>query len=206
MKLRHSPSSPFVRKVMVLAYETGLEPKIERLPTVVAPNKPNLEVQRENPLIKIPSLLTDDGQVLFDSRVICEYLDSLHNGPKIFPPASTARWVALRQQALGDGIMDAAVGTRYETFLRPKELLWKDWVEAQMRRVRGGLAALDGKVNEGALAGPLTIGQITVGCALGYLDFRYPNEAWRDHYSALAKWYEVFAKRPSMQATVPPNA
>jgi glutathione S-transferase len=206
MKLRHSPTSPFVRKVMVLAYETGLEPKIERLPTVVAPNKPNLEVQRENPLIKIPSLLTDDGLVLFDSRVICEYLDSLHSGPKIFPVAGKARWVALRQQALGDGIMDAAVVTRYETFLRPKELQWNDWVEAQMRRVRGGLEAIDEKTREGALSGPLNIGQITMGCALGYLDFRYPTEGWRERHPDLAKWYADFAKRPSMQATVPPNA
>jgi glutathione S-transferase len=206
MKLRYSPTSPYVRKVMVLAYETGLEPKIERLPTVVAPDKPNLEVQHENPLIKVPTLVTDEGEVLFDSRVICEYLDTLHTGAKIFPPAGKARFVALRQQALGDGIMDAAILTRYETFLRPKKFLWNDWVESQMRRVRGALAALDGKVKEGALAGPLTIGQITVGCALGYLDFRYANEGWRARHAGLAKWYADFAKRPSMVATVPPNA
>ncbi len=172
MKLRYSPTSPYVRKVMVLAYETGLEPRIEHMPTTVVPDKPNLEVQRENPLIKVPTLVTDDGEVLFDLRVICEYLDTLHQGPKIFPPAGKARWVALRQQALGDGILDAAILTRYETFLRPKQFLWNDWVESQMRRVRGGLAALEGKLKEGALSGPLTIGQIAVGCALGYLDFR----------------------------------
>jgi len=204
MKLRYSPTSPYVRKVMVLAYETGLEPKIERLPTTVVPDKPNIEVQRENPLIKVPTLVTDDGEVLFDSRVICEYLDTLHQGPKIFPPAGKARWVALRQQALGDGILDAAILTRYETFLRPKQFLWNDWVESQMRRVRGGLAALEGKLKEGALSGPLTIGQITVGCALGYLDFRYATEGWRDRHPGLAKWYAEFAKRPSMQKTVPP--
>ena len=204
MKLRYSPTSPYVRKVMVLAYETGLEPRIERLPTVVVPDKPNADVQRENPLIKVPTLVTDEGEVLFDSRVICEYLDTLHQGPRIFPPAGKARWVALRQQALGDGILDAAILTRYETFLRPKQFLWNDWVLSQMRRVRGGLAALDGKVKEGALAGPLTIGQIAVGCALGYLDFRYPTEGWRERHPDLAKWYAEFAKRPSMVATVPP--
>lgn len=204
MKLRYSPTSPYVRKVMVLAYETGLEPRIERMPTTVVPDKPNLEVQRENPLIKVPTLVTDDGEVLFDSRVICEYLDTLHQGPKIFPPAGKARWVALRQQALGDGILDAAILTRYETFLRPKQFLWNDWVKSQMRRVRGGLAALEGKLKEGALSGPLTIGQIAVGCALGYLDFRYATEGWRDRHPGLAKWYAEFAKRPSMQKTVPP--
>lgn len=204
MKLRYSPTSPYVRKVMVLAYETGLEPRIERLPTTVVPDKPNLEVQRENPLIKVPTLVTDDGEVLFDSRVICEYLDTLHQNPKIFPPSGKARWLALRQQALGDGILDAAILTRYETFLRPKQFLWNEWVESQMRRVRGGLVALEGKVTEGALSGPLTIGQITVACALGYLDFRYAGEGWRDRHPGLAKWYAEFAKRPSMQKTAPP--
>jgi len=204
MKLRYSPTSPFVRKVVVLAIETGLDAKIERLPTTVAPIKPNDELAHQNPLMKLPTMTTDDGQVLFDSRVICEYLDSLHSGPKIFPPSGMARWVALRQQSLGDGILDAAVLNRYETAVRPKELQWPDWSAGQMRKIRNGLAALDGKVGEGALAGPLTIGQITVGCALGYLDFRYPNEGWRERYAGLAKWYADFAKRKSMTATVPP--
>ncbi len=204
MKLRYSSTSPYVRKVMVLAYETGLEPKLERLPTVVRPNMPNPEYQLENPLLKIPALVTDEGEVLFDSRVICEYLDTLHQGPKIFPASGKARWVALRQQALGDGILDAAILTRYETALRPKEFLWNDWIDGQMRKLRGGLVALDGKVKEGALSGPLTIGQITIGCTLGYLDFRYPDEGWRERHAGLAKWYAEFSKRPSMVATVPP--
>jgi len=203
MKLRYSLTSPFVRKVMVVALETGLDSRIEKIPTSVAPIKPNPEVQKENPLVKLPSLVTDDGQPLFDSRVICEYLDSLHGGAKLFPPAGPARWAALRQQALGDGILDAAVNNRYETFLRPKDKLWPEWSEGQLRKVRAGLAALDGKVAGGALGGALTIGQITVGCALGYLDFRYPDEGWRARHPALAKWYEDFSKRKSMAATVP---
>ena len=203
MKLRYSATSPFVRKVMVLAIETGLDSKIEKIPTAVAPIKPNAELAGENPLVKLPTLITDDGLPLFDSRVICEYLDSLHGGTKLFPPSGKERWVALRQQALGDGILDAAVNNRYETFLRPKDKLWTEWSEGQMRKVRAGLAALDGKVREGVLGGPLTIGQITVGCALGYLDFRYPNEGWRARHAELAKWYEGFAKRKSMAATVP---
>jgi glutathione S-transferase len=204
MKLRYSPTSPFVRKVIVLAIETGLDARIERVPTTVAPVAPNDDLAHQNPLMKLPTMLTDDGQVLFDSRVICEYLDSLHNGPKVFPPSGMARWIALRQQSLGDGILDAAVLNRYETAVRPKELQWPDWSAGQMRKIRNGLAALDGKVGEGALSGPLTIGHITVGCVLGYLDFRYPNEGWRARHAGLANWYAEFAKRKSMAATVPP--
>ncbi|MDE1904728.1 MAG: glutathione S-transferase N-terminal domain-containing protein, partial [Alphaproteobacteria bacterium] len=153
MKLRYSPTSPFVRKVLVLAIETGLESRIERVPTTVMPVQPNEDLSHQNPLMKLPTLLTDDGQVLFDSRVICEYLDSLHGGPKLFPPAGMARWIALRQQALGDGMLDAGVLNRYETAVRPKDKYWAEWSAGQMRKIRNGLTALDGKVNEGALGG-----------------------------------------------------
>lgn len=206
MKLRYSPTSPYVRKVIVLAMETGLDAKIERIPTTVVPTKPNDDLRGENPLMKIPAMVTDDGIVLFDSPVICEYLDSLHSGPKLFPPSGKARWVALRQQALGDGILDAALLARYETAIRPQEFQWSEWLAGQMSKVRAGLAALDGKVGEGALAGPLNIGQITIGCMLGYLDFRYASENWRQRHKVLAGWYAEFSKRPSMQATVPPPA
>src|SRR5579859_2529987 len=107
MKLRYSPTSPFVRKVMVAAMETGLIDRIQKVPSSVTPIKPNDDVARENPLVKVPSLTTDDGLVLYDSPVICEYLDALHSGTKLFPAAGKARWMALRHQALGDGILDA---------------------------------------------------------------------------------------------------
>jgi glutathione S-transferase len=202
MKLRYSPTSPYVRKVMVAALETGLAERIERIPTAVLPTKPNEEVARENPLVKVPALTNDDGLVLYDSPVICEYLDTLHNGPKLFPPTGTARWIALRQQALGDGILDAAILGRYE-IQRPKEYQWQDWIDAQLRKVRGALAALEIEVEAGELGGPLTIGQITVGCALGYLDFRYQSEEWRARQRRLAAWFDEFSKRKSMQLTVP---
>lgn len=202
MKLRYSPTSPYVRKVMVAALETGLAERIERIPTVVLPTKPNEEVARENPLVKVPALTNDDGLVLYDSPVICEYLDTLHSGPKLFPPTGTARWIALRQQALGDGILDAAILGRYE-IQRPKEYQWQDWIDAQLRKVRGALAALEIEVEAGELGGPLTIGQITVGCALGYLDFRYQSEEWRARQRRLAAWFDEFSKRKSMQLTVP---
>jgi glutathione S-transferase len=202
MKLRYSPTSPYVRKVMVAALETGLAERIERIQTVVLPTKPNEEVARENPLVKVPALTNDDGLVLYDSPVICEYLDTLHSGPKLFPPSGTARWIALRQQALGDGILDAAILGRYE-IQRPKEYQWQDWIDAQLRKVRGALAALEIEVEAGELGGPLTIGQITVGCALGYLDFRYQSEEWRARQRRLAAWFDEFSKRKSMQLTVP---
>ena len=202
MKLRYSPTSPYVRKVMVVALETGLAERIERIPTMVAPTKPNDEVARENPLVKVPALTTDDGMVLYDSPVICEYLDTLHAGPKLFPAAGKARWMVLRQQALGDGILDAAILGRYE-ILRPKEYQWPDWIDAQLRKVRGALAALEIEVEAGELGGPLAIGQITVACALGYLDFRYASEEWRAKHRRLAAWFDEFSKRKSIQLTVP---
>ncbi len=210
MKLRYSPTSPFVRKVMVAAYETGLEPKLERVPTAVAPTKRNDEVARENPLVKIPSLTTDDGLVIYDSCVICEYLDTLHEGTKLFPASGDARWLALRQQALGDGILDAAILGRYES-LRPREFQWQEWLDAQLRKVRGALSALEMECEANTLttvaAGATpSIGQITIGCALGYLDFRYASEAWRERHRRLAAWYDDFAQRRAMQATVPKDA
>ena len=205
MRLRYSPTSPFVRKVMVVALETGLVERIERIATTVAPTTPNEEVARENPLVKVPALTTDDGLVLYDSPVICEYLDTLHAGAKLFPAAGAARWVALRQQALGDGVLEAAILGRYES-VRPKEFLWQEWIDAQLRKVRGALAALDREVEAGELGNgrdDITIGQITVGCALGYLDFRYQGEEWRARSRRLAQWYAGFAERKAMQLTMP---
>ena len=205
MRLRYSPTSPFVRKVMAVAIETGLAERIERIPTSVAPTTPNDEVARENPLVKVPALTTDDGLVLYDSPVICEYLDTLHSGAKLFPAAGKARWIALRQQALGDGMLEAAILGRYES-VRPKEFLWQDWIDAQLRKVRGAVAALDLEVEAGELgtgSDGVTIGQITIGCALGYLDFRYPGEEWRARARRLAQWYGRFAERKAMQLTVP---
>jgi glutathione S-transferase len=210
MKLRYSPTSPFVRKVTVAAYETGLDGRIERIPTRVAPTQRNDDVVRENPLVKIPALTTDDGLVIYDSPVICEYLDTLHSGARLFPADGKPRWLALRQQALGDGVLDAAILGRYEA-LRPREFQWQEWTDAQIRKVRGALSALEMEcegnelqdVPEGHVP---TIGQIAIGCALGYLDFRYAGEAWRERHRRLAAWYDTFAKRRSMQETIPKDA
>jgi glutathione S-transferase len=199
MKLRHAPASPFVRKVMVAAHELGLVQRIELVPTTVTPVQANDELAAENPLMKVPSLVTDDGQALFDSPVICEYLDSLTGGGKLFPAAGAARWTALRQQALGDGILDALILCRYE-LVRPEDRRWAGWTDGQMKKAHQGLAAAERE----DLSGPRTIGPITIGCMLGYLDFRFPEDGWRDRHSRLAAWHETVEKLPSMQATKPP--
>ena len=149
--------------------------------------------------MKVPSLLTDDGQVLFDSPVICEYLDSLATGRKYFPVAGPARWTALRQQALGDGILDALVLTRYET-TRPEERRWSGWTDGQLKKAHQGLAAVERE----DLSGPRTIGHVTFGCVFGYLDFRFPDDGWRGRHPKLVAWYREVEQLPSMQATKPP--
>jgi glutathione S-transferase len=201
MKLRYAPTSPYVRKVMIIALEGGIASRIEKIATSVMPVTPNDGLKVENPLVKVPSLTTDDGQVLYDSPVICEYLDSLHGAAKMFPAAGPARWTALRRQALGDGILDAAILCRYETVVRPKELQWESWIDGQMRKVRGALDALEGET----LDGPFDIGAITIACAAGYLDFRFPSEGWRTTRPRLAAWYAEVSKRASVQETVPPT-
>jgi glutathione S-transferase len=198
MKLRHNSASPFVRKVMVCAHELGLANKIELLTTAVSPVEANATLAGENPLMKIPALVADDGEVLFDSPVICEYLDSLAGGGKLFPTGK-ARWVALRQQALGDGILDALILCRYEIAARPEEKRFAGWTDGQMRKAHQGLAVLEQEDLSGR-----TIGTITAGCTLGYLDFRFPNDGWRSRHSKLGEWYKTVEALPSMQATKPP--
>jgi len=146
-------------------------------------------------------LTTDDGQVLLDSPVICEYLDGLGAGRKLFPPPGPARWTALTQQAIADGVTEAVILCRYET-LRPEDKRWSGWTDGQMQKARGGLAALDPQ----GLAGAPTIGHIAIACALGYLDFRFPDEGWRERHPKLATWYHDFEQTPSMRATKPPPA
>ncbi|HET9652202.1 MAG TPA: glutathione S-transferase family protein [Usitatibacter sp.] len=198
MKLHFSPASPYVRKVSVCAEELGLAPRIEIVPTKVLPSEPNREYARVAPLMKVPSLELDDGTVLFDSIVICEYLDSLAGG-KLFPSGG-ARWKALRLHALADGILDAAILARYENFLRPAELRWSAWTGGQLAKVDQALDELERSAGE--LKG-LDIGTLSVACALGYLDFRYADRNWRASRPKLAAWFDEISKRESFRKTVP---
>ncbi len=201
MKLFFSPASPFVRKCMVIAHELALTERIENLPSAAGPVARDKSIIPSNPLGKVPTLITDDGQVLYDSRVICEYLNDLGGGA-LFPANGRARWQALADQALGDGVMDAALLARYETALRPEALRWSDWVDGQMSKAHDALAQLE--KNVASLEGRVDIGTITIGCALGYLDFRYASYDWRSIHPGVAAWFKTFNARPSMQATLPP--
>jgi glutathione S-transferase len=199
MQLHYNIASPFARKVLAVAIETGLDVRIERVKRLMTPVAPDALLNADNPLGKIPCLVTDDGMALYDSPVICEYLDSLHHGARMFP-SGPARWTALRRQALADGIMDAAVLTRYETFLRPQEVRWDAWIDGQKQKF---LRALDALEFEGASLGVVDIGTLAIACALGYLDFRFPDEDWRAGRPRLAAWLEQFAQRPAIANTAP---
>jgi glutathione S-transferase len=200
MRLWFNPASPFARKVRVVARETGLDGRIEEISIMVNPVKPHPDLAKENPLVKIPALSTEDG-TLYDSAVICEYLDSLHRGASLFPAPGRERWRELRLQALGDGILDAAVLMRYENAVRPQALLWNDWVAGQLGKVRSGVSALEHEC--ASWNDRFGIGQLTAACVLGYLDFRFPDEGWRRTRPALERWYESVSQRPSMKATAP---
>lgn len=195
MKLYQSPASPYARKVVICANELGLLPKIELRLT-----SPQTEEAygKVNPIQRIPALELEDGLVLFDSRVICEYLDSIGGG-KLFPAAGLARFRVLKLQALADGLCDAAVPRRQET-LRAPERQSKEFLASRERMIRQICDAWEGTVDQ--LAG-VNIGTIATAVALGYLDFRFPGDEWRQGRPKLAKWHEEFAKRPSFQSTIP---
>ena len=201
MELRTNKDSPFARKTRMLALEAGLASRIEEIETTVSPVNANEELSRENPLVKIPALVTDSGELLYDSSVICEYLDTLHGGRKVFPAAGPQRFAALRRQALTDGILEAAVLCRYELAVRPETLRWKDWVEGQKRKIFGGLGVLEAEVE--AWSGDFDIGQIGAACVLGYLDFRFRDWDWRSQHPRLAAWYQGVSRRPSVSETAP---
>jgi glutathione S-transferase len=200
MRLWHNPTSPFVRKVRIVARETNLASRIEEIAVMVSPVNPNPDLAAQNPLVKIPALQTDDGVVLYDSDVICEYLDSLHTGTRLFPEGK-ARWEALRLQSLCDGILEAAVLCRYENAVRPQEYRWSGWTDGQFTKIRNGLDAL--AKDEPTWKGAFGIGQISAACVLGYLDFRFADEAWRKPRPQLAAWFESIRQRPSVSATTP---
>jgi glutathione S-transferase len=201
MKLYYSPSSPYARKVRVVAIETGLDKKIEMANVALTPVAANADVDKHNPIGKIPALSVK-GMDLFDSPVICEYLDSQHKGRKLFPRKGRDRWMALRQQAMADGLLDAALLARYEGALRPEEKRWHDWSEGQMKKINGVLAQLEAEAK--SLKGKLTIGTISVACALGYLDLRFADMGWREKYPKLGKWFAATSKLPSIKSTAPP--
>ena len=200
MKLYYAPASPFVRKCLVVAAELGLRDRIELVTAAAHPVNRDKNVVAHNPLGKVPTLITDDGSALYDSRVICEYLNILGDG-NLIPRAGEARWTVLSAQALADGVMDAAVLTRYETFARPEALRWQDWITGQLEKVTSGLDALESRAAD--FGDRVNLGTIAFGCMLGYLDFRFASFGWRDGRPKASAWFEWFGARDSMMATRP---
>ncbi|HTV29802.1 MAG TPA: glutathione S-transferase N-terminal domain-containing protein [Xanthobacteraceae bacterium] len=199
MKLHWSPRSPFVRKVMIVAYERGLVDRISCLRTVAATSKPHAELMKDNPLSKIPTLVLDDGTVIYDSPVICEYLDALDGTPKLFPREPKARLEAQRRQALGDGFLDLLVLLRDERMRAHPSEAHKASAAVRKAEILKNLEA-DAPA---MVSAPFGIGHIAIGCALSYLDFRYADEDWRKDHTRLSSWHATFAARPSVKATEP---
>lgn len=198
IRLLSSPASPFVRKVRVVLIETG-QSDVEIRDVTAHPLGGEASLNASAPLGKIPALERDGGPTLFDSRVICRFLDHRAQAG-LYPEARI--WETLTLEALADGIMDAAVTIVYEARTRPEEKWHEPWLDAQWTKVSRGLDALERQWMS-HLLGPLDAGQIAVGCALGYLDFRHDAKGWRDGRGGLAAWYETFSARTAMQETAP---
>lgn len=201
MKLIGSLASPYVRKVRVVLAEKKLDYQFE-LENVWAPDT---TISQLNPLGKVPSLVMEDGSVMYDSRVMAEYLDTLTPVCKLLPPNGRERADIKCWEALADGILDAAVSVRLERTLRPKELQSEEWMARQMGKVALGLKAMSAQLGEQPYCAGIhySLADVAVGCALGWLSFRFPDIAWRDDYPNLAKLYDKLSERQSFKDTVP---
>ena len=201
MILHWSPRSPFVRKVMVCAYECGLVDRLEKVRSVTHMLEPNPRLMQLNPWNKIPTMVTDQGQVLFDSDVICEYLDSMHAGTPLHPVEPALRWQALRWRAFGSEMLDVLILWRNERGRPPAQQL-SQLLEVFGAKMNAGLAMLEkeASVFRGA---PFNIGHVAMGCALGYVDFRFPDLNWRAGHPQLSAWQAEFERRPSARHTRP---
>ena len=196
MKLFHSPASPYARKVRACAAAREIDDQIDLIE--VDPNRSPPELLAVNPLSKVPALVTEDGVALYDSPVICEYLDSIGDAAPLFPRAGGPRWRALLHQAQGDGIMDAAVRRRGD-MQRPAEAAREAFMQRQKAAVERMLAELERDPPHLVL----DIGSIAVACALGYLDFRFAQEPWRDGTPRLAEWFAHMSAQPPLSRTAP---
>jgi glutathione S-transferase len=202
MKLHYASASPFVRKVVASAIELGLDDRLKFEPAAnpTLPTVRNPAIAADNPLSKVPVLVLPEGDKLYDSIVICEYLDSLDGRHRLFPPGGIGRWRALRLNALADGIMDAGVAVRLER-VRPAEKQWSDWIEGQLFKINGSLDVLERDF--AAWSPHFSIGHVALGCALQWLEFREISTTLRQGRDRLYSWQEDFLKRPSMTRTIP---
>ncbi len=203
LRLRHNTASPFVRMVMVLLHEAEMAGEVELVEAIGTPVAPGTLAASQNPLAKIPTLERADGPALYDSRVICRYIDDLAGGR--FYPGKPRLWETLTLEATAHGITEAAVLIVYEARVRAETERSAAWVEAQWGRIARSLDAVEARWMS-HLAGPIDCAQIAMGCTLGYLDFRLPERNWRAGRPALTIWEGKFVERPSMQATLPAPA
>jgi glutathione S-transferase len=201
MTLLYSPTSPFVRKVMVLLHETGQLADVTLHDVQLSPINPSSAVNAANPAGKIPALRLADDSLLYDSRVILEYLDQRHSGQPLIP-ADASRWRCLSLASLADAAVDAAILIRYEQFLRPQEKRWDAWLSGQQDKIQRALAEFEQASAE--LSSQFNLAAISVACALGYIDLRQPDFNWRASHPQLAVWYAGVSQRPSLQTTQPP--
>jgi len=201
MLLHWSPRSPFVRKVMIAAHECGLADRIDTVRTVVAASQPNTELMKENPQSRLPTLRLADGTVVYDSPVICEYFDMVAGGEKLFPRDFPERLVALRRQSLGDGMLDTLLMWRGEATRPPAQQSIKH-MQAWRLKTKVSVDALEEEA-EALAASPFSVGHISLGVALGYIDFRFPELKWREGHPKLAAWHASFEARPSAKANTP---
>ncbi|XYJ10269.1 glutathione S-transferase N-terminal domain-containing protein [Telluria sp. B2] len=201
MKLIGSNTSPYVRKVRVVMAEKKLDYTFE-LDNVWAADT---RIHQSNPLGKVPCLLMEDGSAIYDSRVISEYLDTLTPVCKLLPPNGRDRADVKVWEALADGVLDAAVLVRLEKTLRPQEQQSPQWIERQLGKVRAGLQVMSDKLGDGAfcMGKNYTLADVAVGCALGWLTFRFPDIDWRGAHPNLARLHDKLAERASFKDTVP---
>lgn len=200
MRLYHSPTTPYGRKVMVLLLETGQAADVEVVTAGGTPLDPGNQPLGANPLGKIPALELDDGSSLYDSRVICRYFDDRAKAGLY--PEPPRLWRTLTLEATADGILEAALLMVYESRLRPEEIRFAPWVEGQWTKIARTLDALESSWQD-HLSGSLDMGQIALACALSYLDFRHGARNWRTGHPGLAAWHALFAARDSMKTTEP---
>nr|MBV6630862.1 glutathione S-transferase N-terminal domain-containing protein [Oceanococcus sp. HetDA_MAG_MS8] len=199
MQLLGSLTSPYVRLVRVLLAEKGLADEVELVLTNPMADSP--ELRAANPLGKVPALVNTPVGTLFDSRLICEFLDAWHPHPSLIPSHGSERWDCLQRVVLAQGLMDAAVATVFERG-RPEANQSPLWLQRWDTAMDAALQQISQQDLDPAAT---DLGRATTAVALGYLDFRHPHKLWRDHYPALAAWADTWMARPSMQTTQPPK-
>ncbi|MGI8525885.1 MAG: glutathione S-transferase family protein [Pseudolabrys sp.] len=201
MRLFYAPQSPFARKVCAAAIELGLAEKIKLEYAEVVPGRPNVASARaRSPLRKIPALVTDAGETLYDSTVICEYLDDMAGGC-LFPRDPPRRWRVLTNHALAQGMCEAVILLRYETWFRPETLRWPVWADDQSDKIKSGLDWFESNASE--LNDPVDVSHLALGSLLGYVDFRLPDHGWRTRFPSVASWFAKLDQRSSFAQTRP---